>query len=178
MPKRRRSESTENKTEDGFECPVCLTVKDPTFPFDCGHGVCDACDSELFCRADDKCPTCRAARLSDSISSRMSSPAFNQRRERALAQREMGNSNSGMIFFPAAGIIEIDATDFIVREERDEVQEEERPRNTSRIMTDPRIRDVVGALINAQRVPMSEFYLAVSALRASRPQRQRGETTR
>lgn len=166
------SDNTEASSE--FECPVCLTVKNPTFPFGCGHGVCDACDSELFCRADDRCPTCRAPRLSDSVNSRMSYPALIQRRERSLAQAEYDNFDSGNILFPVAGIIEVDATDFVVRgevEEGDVAQRpaERRPHSASRIMTDARIRDVVGALINTDGVPMGEFFVAVAALRASVP---------
>lgn len=89
-----------------------------------------------------------------------------------------------MMFFPAAGIVEIDSTDFTVVDERDDDRpQEEEPRRTNRVTTDPMlvvgsdimVRNVVGALINAPSVPLSEFYLAVSALRSSRTRRQRAE---
>ena len=170
MSKRLRSDSPETASDE-FECPVCLTVKNPIFPFNCGHGVCDSCDSELFCRADDRCPTCRSSRLQESVQERLGSSGMAQRRQDAIAQREANNSMSGMIFFPSEGIIEVNMSQFIVREDDEVEPHREEPRPSVSIMNDNRVRDAVGALINAERTPLGEFFVAVAALRSAFPRR-------
>ena len=115
-----QASTSDSHNADAFECPVCLTVRDPTFPFDCGHGVCNGCDNELFCRADDRCPTCRASRLSESINSRMVTPQILQRREVALARRLQGQQNANTMFFPSnVEIIEVNIADFLARNSAD-----------------------------------------------------------
>ena len=56
------------------ECPVCFNEYDhgggggertESWPFECTHGLCAACDRQLYVRHDDRCPCCRSARRSD-----------------------------------------------------------------------------------------------------------------
>lgn len=151
---------------EAFECPVCLTVQHPKFPFDCGHFVCKSCDSELFCRADDRCPTCRSARLQESVQELMHSTEMARRRQDAIAQREANNrAVSGMIFFPSTAVVEVDMSQFIAVEEDDMDPHREEQRPLHRITNGNSVRDAVGALINAERVPLQQFIAAVAALR-------------
>lgn len=106
----------------------------------------------------------------------MASDVIANRRGDALAQRDRGNSTSGVIFFPNTAVIEVDASDFIVHDD-EEVQEQQRQlqhlgRSTRVIVPDPRVNDVLGALLNAERTPLSEFFVAVAALRNQRSSRR------
>lgn len=170
MTKRKRSVGCTN-VESQFECPVCLTEGNPVFTFDCGHGVCKSCDSELFCRADDRCPTCRASRLPESIDENMNSDEFLRRRQVALAQREGERSRSGVVFFPRAAVIEINASDFNAVDDASGPEEERRDARFTRRRLDPldsRVEDVVNALLNAESMPLSEFFVTVAAFRSRR----------
>jgi hypothetical protein len=101
--------STEISTS--FECPVCLnTIDDPCFSFDCGHYICHGCDTELFCRADDRCPTCRQPRLGESTDTLIEFEEFVQRRLNSLAQLQQ---TSQTIFFPVSTVIELQASNLI-----------------------------------------------------------------
>ena len=61
----KRVRVEEPETESEKECPICLQyvrTKDQRFSFNCTHQICHQCDNELFLRAHDHCPTCRAWR--------------------------------------------------------------------------------------------------------------------
>jgi hypothetical protein len=92
-----------------------------------------------------------------------------------------------MLFFPAQGAVEIDVSEFVVIDENlnqpalpdppyqpnaptaaEHVPEPDLPLQVADLMRDNRVRDAVGALINASETPMAEFYVAVAALRSSR----------
>ena len=184
MSKRVRGANAQ--TEDCTQCPVCLddTVVDPIFPFDCGHPVCSKCDKELFCRADDRCPMCRKARLQDSVDAHCA--ALNrsnemQRREDAIAQRRNEETaQSGFIFFPVQATVEVDATDFMVHEDvfRDGPSGDLVRVQHYHALGDSNVSNAIGALVNAGNIPLSEFYMAVASLRASSHGRRQANAAR
>jgi len=113
-----------------------------------------------------------------------------QRRSNAIAQRDAEQRVSVMpiLFFPAQGAVDIDASEFVVIDENvnqptlpdqpyqpnapspaEPSTEHDLPLQVEALMRDNRVRDAMGALINASETPMAEFYVAVAALRASRP---------
>ena len=163
------------------QCPVCLddTVVNPLFPFDCGHPLCRSCDSQLFSRADDRCPMCRQPRTQDSVGSNVRNlvPELAQRRAVMLAQRQSeAGSRPGVIFFPAQGMLEVDATNFVVAAHADpqeDTLQQHVPESLHAVLSSSQVADAVGALVNASNVSISEFYVAVAALRM-----QRGRSTR
>lgn len=163
------------------QCPVCLddTVVNPLFPFDCGHPICRSCDSQLFSRADDRCPMCRQPRTQDSVDSNVRNlvPELAQRRAVMLAQRQSeAGSRPGVIFFLAQGMLEVDATDFVVAahaEPREDTLQQLTPDSLHAALSSSQVADAVGALVNASNVPISEFDISVAALRS-----QRGRSTR
>lgn len=163
--KRSRAEQTA-----GLECPVCLTVQDPIFPFDCGHFVCRGCDRELFSRADDRCPSCRKPRLSESTAEYLGSGATMMRRHSEIARRAVesevhavGSAGPSM-FFPAANIVVVDASDFLVSEDEAPAQPSRANRSQS-VDLGPTVESVVSALLNAHRVPLLAFRNTASSLR-------------
>lgn len=94
-----------------------------------------------------------------------------------LAQRQSeAGSRPGVIFFPAQGMLEVDATDFVVaahaNPQADTVQQHA-SESVHAVLSSSQVADAVGALVNASNVPISEFYIAVAALRT-----QRGRSTR
>ena len=165
------------------QCPVCLddTVVNPTFPFDCGHPVCSKCDKELFCRADDRCPMCRNARLWESVDAHcadINSSNDMQRREDAIAQRhDEATARSGLLFFPMHPMVEVDATDFIVSQSRLISEEggalhnppvlQSMGRNGDSSDSSSSVSSAIGALVNAANVPLYGFHVAVASLRSS-----------
>lgn len=127
---------------------------------------------------------CRKARLQDSVDAHCA--ALNhtnemQRREDAIAQRHNENTaQSGFIFFPAQSIVEVDATDFMVREE---VFADEQLDNRARVehyhaLGNSNVSSAIGALVNAGNIPLSEFFVAVAGLRASSNERRRANSAR
>ena len=165
-------------TSSEFECPVCLTVQNATFPFDCGHGLCKSCDTEMFCRADDRCPVCRKTRLLSSTSSYMCSGDVSERRRRSLAQRDVAASTQGIVFFPNVAVVEVNASDFVER--REEAPSQSQPQqdpnldsNIRRVVADPRIHSIVDALLNAERTSIHQFSLVVREFRNQRNPRTR-----
>lgn len=191
MKRKTRSRVNANEDADSFECPVCFTVTDPVFAFDCGHGLCQSCDLELFCRADDRCPVCRKPRVDESTLQHAASEAFAERRYRALAERSARENTPQTIFFPNTVVIEVNASDFVAVDEDGERRGErrgERPERRSRSATsnsqatgvasalsatsDPSILDVVNALVNTETTPLTDFLVAASALRNQRTRRR------
>ena len=171
MKKRVRDAKEQKEDRDGgfTQCPVCLedTVVNPIFPFDCGHPVCSKCDKELFCRADDRCPMCRKARLQDSVDAHCASLNISnemQRREDAIAQRRNEETaQSGLIFFQLQGMVEVDATDFMVQEDtsRDSPSGDLVRVHHYHALRDSNVSHAISALVNAWHVPLSEFYTQV-----------------
>ena len=68
----------------------------------------------------------------------------------------------GVIFFPVS--LPVDAVQTLFRESA-------LPSTVAQLVTRGNVRGAVGALLSAHDVPMSEFFAAVSALRASRLRR-------
>lgn len=171
---RTKSEGPGGGRDSLLQCPVCLddTVFNPLFPFDCGHEICRRCDAELFSRADDRCPMCRQPRTQDSVDSNLRGvmPYIAQRRSVALAQRQSESAaRQPVLFFPAEGIIAIDATDFVVAAhahvDADNALNEQEVRLA---LSSSQVSTALGALVNASETPLSEFYIAVAALRSQR----------
>jgi hypothetical protein len=94
-----------------------------------------------------------------------------------LAQRQSeAGSRPGVIFFPAQGMLEVDATEFVVAahvEPPEGPSQTPTPASLHAALSSSQVADAVGALVNASNVPISEFYVAVAALRArhGRPSR-------
>ena len=95
------------RIEPGDECAVCieaLTQVDRVVrPFRCSHFICGGCDAELFRRADDRCPTCRAARTELSMRPR-DAGANTQRAATMQTRREAEareRTSATTIFFPS-----------------------------------------------------------------------------
>lgn len=163
MSKRKASAS------EDMECSVCLdtiTQRRLRFPFDCGHHLCSSCDSKMFRLADDRCPTCRKPRTSDSVQEGMErlTPEATQARRRALATAEMERSPAAnLMFFPVQ--MPEDMEEF-TRGLQDGTQEGERLRiSVAAMMSDGRVRAAIQALVNADSMPMAQFVGAVSELR-------------
>ena len=168
----RKRSRTQERAE--LECPVCLTVQDPIFPFDCGHFVCRACDRELFSRADDRCPSCRAARLPDSTAEYLGSGATMMRRHSEIARRAVESEvHAASMFFPAAHAVVVDASDFVASEDGAPAQPSRANRSQS-VDLGPTVESVVSALLNAHRVPLTAFHNTASSLRRAR-RRTQGE---
>lgn len=201
MSKRTRSSTPwragSKEIDCAIECAVCLdTIVYHMFPFNCGHPICDKCDTELFARADDRCPTCRQPRLQDSIEQRVGSripPNILQRRSDAIAQRNHEQSVRAIpvLFFPVEGLIEVHTSNFFTVDENSEDEQlpdqrhrRHRPHRPHRpqqpdsrdehnvqsgVILDGRVRAAIGALINASEMSMAEFSAAMGALRATTP---------
>lgn len=94
-----------------------------------------------------------------------------------LAQRQSeAGSRPGVIFFLAQGMLEVDATDFVVAahaEPREDTLQQLTPDSLHAALSSSQVADAVGALVNASNVPISEFDISVAALRS-----QRGRSTR
>tara|TARA_B100001173_G_scaffold99668_1_gene86142 strand:- start:2093 stop:2857 length:765 start_codon:yes stop_codon:yes gene_type:complete len=92
--------------EEEQGCPICFeafTVADraPCKEYFCTHTICATCDSDLFVRADDRCPTCRADRTHASKHNRTQSELL--QRARAIAARNSTLPDGAFpqtVFFP------------------------------------------------------------------------------
>ena len=88
--KRMREEAADAKRE----CPVCMNefteqgVHTETWPFRCVHGICRACDREMFAHWDDRCPFCRTDRKTDLLDPGVRGP------------RSDGVESGTVLFFP------------------------------------------------------------------------------
>ena len=93
------------------ECPVCMerTVDDrsPVRSFACSHVICNKCDDQLFVRADDRCPTCRAPRTEESKARQMLDGASALRRSQAMMERAENNPQPLSVFFPSVPVEEL-----------------------------------------------------------------------
>lgn len=173
------SDPQEGRVSGCVQCPVCLddTIVNPTFPFDCGHSVCSKCDKELFCRADDRCPMCRNARLWESVDAHcadINSSNDMQRREDAIAQRhDEATARPGVLFFPVHPMAEVDATDFIVSQSRlvsegaGVLHNPPVLQSLGRNGDSSSVSSAIGALVNAANVPLPGFHVIVASLRSS-----------
>ena len=112
--RRARSRPTQGAAAaeaDVVECPVCMerTVDDrsPVRSFGCSHVICNKCDDELFVRADDRCPTCRAPRTAESKASQMLDGASALRRSQAMMEGAENNPQPFRVFFPSVPVEEL-----------------------------------------------------------------------
>lgn len=147
-------------------CLDTITQRRLRFPFECGHHLCSLCDSKMFRLADDRCPTCRKPRTSDSVQHGMArlTPEATQARRRALARAEMERSPvAGLMVFPVQMPDDVEA---FTRSLQNGTQEGERLRiSVAATMSDERVRAAIQALVHADRMPMAQFIDAVSELR-------------
>lgn len=179
--RRRRSprlESRESEQSEATECPVCFERTEgdrvPRTSFDCCHVICDRCDDEMFTRADDRCPVCRAARAQASIREQCVS---NQVARNAAAAHIHNQQSGGMLlFFPVEPMSEMALPHFIL--ERHERTSTEVPsvaavapsvaaslNTAASIANDPLVSSVVHGLLNPSSVPLSQFFESVGELR-------------
>ena len=160
-----------------MKCPVCLddTVVDAVFPFDCGHLVCTKCDRQLFRRAEDRCPMCRSGRLPE-VSNHLESSdvaARVARREEELAQQQAshGETTRMVVFFPVEGATNSQHVVAPVQEELLGQQQANHGTMPTSTPINP-LHDVdstraIDALVNTHNTSLSEFFMAVAALRSS-----------
>ena len=182
--KRTRSQMKETETESEKECPICFSTEvDAVFSFRCGHFICGKCDAELYSRADDRCPLCRAPRLSESISRHASSlsPDNGSRRSVALATRSLQEQfgfdpHQSTIFFPSTGAVVFDV--LVPAAAHPNRRPRRRQNNNSATIPNQfpsvRLQAAVNAsvhalhgLVNPQAVTLAEFLARVSDLRSS-----------
>lgn len=166
------------------ECPVCM---EPTVgercsvrPFACTHVICNNCDGELFVRADDRCPTCRAPRTE--ASKLQQCRERTALRARALVERAESVPAPQTVFFeiqqaegelpfvqallmgPSRTSGTVASDDSAAGPASPSISLSESPL----LQNDPDLLNAVNALAFAHAVPMAEFFNAVLALRHPR----------
>ena len=114
--RRQRTRSAQREDE---ECPVCFerTINDrrPVRSFGCSHIICNKCDDELFMRADDRCPSCRAPRTEESKARQMLSGEHALQRSQAMMERANAQHTQPFsIFFPSVAVEEITMQDALL----------------------------------------------------------------
>jgi hypothetical protein len=148
-----RVDTVEQATEN--ECPICMEAftksdRNTCTPFSCLHVICVQCNSELYRRANDRCPTCRAQRTHESV---IEQTATNQeaRRQSLLQRASAPTSVMRIMFFPVGG-----------------VQESARvPHNATEhtsvsaysVTDDSAVQRVVFGLTNPQSVSIGQFFV-------------------
>ena len=119
----------------------------------------------MFRLADDRCPTCRKPRTVCSVQEGMErlTPEAAQTRNQALATAEMERPGAPrVVFFPIQISGELDGG------VGDDTEQGNRLRITVRqMMADGGVRNAIAALVNSDRMPMSQFLGAVAELRRS-----------
>ena len=159
-----------------MECPVCMerTVDDrrPVWSFGCSHAICNKCDDQLFVRADDRCPTCRAPRTEESKARQMLDGASALRRSQAMMERAENTPQPLSVFFPSVPVEELTIQHALLIRPPSSgegdggdspglmVAASDHP-----IMQDPAIQHAVRALTSV--VTIAEFFQAVETLRSS-----------
>jgi hypothetical protein len=85
------------------------TVDDrrPVWSFGCSHAICNKCDDQLFVRADDRCPTCRAPRTEESKARQILDGASALRRSQAMMERAENTPQPLSVFFPSVPVEEL-----------------------------------------------------------------------
>ncbi len=161
-----------------FEVPT-VGDRTPRSSFDCCHVICSRCDDEMFTRADDRCPVCRAERTRESIREQCVS---NQVARNAAAAQRSGQraADMGVLFFPVENISEFYLPYLLLeRGERTSTEasagggtEESDPNSTvppidtvAAISNNPLVNSVVHGLLNPSSVPLPQFFQSVAELR-------------
>eukprot|EP00966_Prymnesium_polylepis_P203681 4718825-Prymnesium_polylepis.3 len=154
--------------EQHGECAICfenmLTVGDraATKSFACSHFICVRCDEELYKRAEDRCPTCRASRTRASVQARAGNNDCIRRNAMARRIQEQGGVTA-TIFFPAGNVEELTLNAF---RQFTQALTEGGQVESSGPASDPDVRRVLAGLIHVESVPLNEFTALTGSMRA------------
>lgn len=148
------------------ECPICFestvsNTRSPVRSFNCSHVICDKCDAQLYVRADDKCPCCRAERTEGS-KRLLANDANGIARARAMAARA---EERGTVFFSTVPVETFTLTQASVLFENPAARDDVIERSLVLAAADPNVRHVVEALNSVGSI--AEFLQAAAALRGS-----------
>lgn len=144
----------------------------PVRPFACEHVICDSCDKELFVRADDRCPMCRALRSERSREGHMLSAESAFQRSQAMMQRVQNIPQPMSVFFASVPVAELTSTNRLLTVPRfDDTGDGGNSSHllvvTSRssIMQDPSIQHALRALTSVGSI--ADFLRAADTVRST-----------
>jgi hypothetical protein len=166
--KKKSHTRAQAQSEVSGECAVCLEElrtegdRAATKSFNCTHLICTNCDQELYKRADDRCPMCRASRTRASVSAHAGDNDRLRREAMARRHEEQGGVTA-TIFFPVSDVEHITIEAF--RDFTGSLTESRQP-ELSGPANDPDVRGVVSGLLHVESVPINQFFALTGSLRA------------